>query len=66
MYDVNVLKSKKVYVHDVIFLNPKKYTEILIYRTRAIITRGLYYFYPIFHCGLYMRAVYTSERLVIT
>ena len=38
----------------------------LIYRTRAIITRGLYFFYPIFHCGLYLRAVYTAERLVIT
>ena len=37
-----------------------------IYRTRAIITRGLYSFYPIFHCGLYLRAVYTAERLVIT
>ena len=36
------------------------------YRTRAIITRGLYLFYPIFHCGLYLRAVYTAERLVIT
>ena len=34
------------------------------YRTRAIITRGLYFFYPIFHCGLYCRAVYTAERLV--
>ena len=37
-----------------------------IYRTRAIITRGLYLFYSIFHCGLYSRAVYTAERLVIT
>ena len=37
-----------------------------MYRTRAIITRGLYLFYPIFHCGLYSRAVYTAERLVIT
>jgi hypothetical protein len=36
------------------------------YRTRAIITRGLYLFYPIFHCGLYLRAVCTAERLVIT
>ena len=36
------------------------------YRTRAIITRGLYFFYPIFHCGLYLRAVCTAERLVIT
>ena len=27
----------------------------LIYRTRAIITRGLYFVYPIFHCGLYCR-----------
>ena len=37
-----------------------------IYRTRAIITRDLYLFYPIFHCGLYLRAVCTAERLVIT
>ena len=34
------------------------------YRTRAIITRGLYLFYPIFHCGLYLRAVYTAARSV--
>ena len=32
------------------------------YRTRAIITRGLYLFYPIFHCGLYFRAGYIAER----
>ena len=25
---------------------------VFIYRTRAIITRGLYIFYPIFQCGL--------------
>ena len=25
----------------------------IIYGTRAIITCGLYIFYPIFHCGLY-------------
>ena len=24
----------------------------IVYRTRAIITRGLYIFYPIFQCGL--------------
>ena len=35
-----------------------------IYRTRAIISRGLYFFYPIFHCGLYFRAAYTAERLI--
>ena len=40
--------------------------QLTNYRTRAIITRGLYFFYPIFHCGLYLRAVYTAERLVIT
>ena len=38
----------------------------IIYRTRVIITRGLYLFYPIFHCGLYLRAVFTAERLVFT
>ena len=38
----------------------------LQYRTRAIITRGLYLFYPIFHCGLYLRAVSTAARLVLT
>ena len=31
----------------------------LKYRTRTIITRGLYIFYSTFHCGLYCRA----ERL---
>ena len=36
------------------------------YRTRAIITRGLYLFNLIFHCGLYCRAVYIAERLVFS
>ena len=44
----------------------KTFMKYCIYRTRAIITRGLYLFYPIFHCGLYLRAVYTAERLVFT
>ena len=35
------------------------------YRTHAIITRGFYTFYPIFHCGLYCRAVYDAEWLII-
>ena len=35
----------------------------IIYRTRAIISRGLYTFYPIFHCGLYCRAVSITENL---
>ena len=26
--------------------------QVSIYRMRAIISRGLYIFYPIFHCGL--------------
>ena len=34
-----------------------------IYRTRAIITRGLYIFYPIFHRGLYCRAVSVTDNL---
>ena len=33
------------------------------YRTRAIITRGLYIFYPIFHCSLYCRAVCVTDNL---
>ena len=36
----------------------------LIYCTRAIISHGLYIFYPIFQFGLYCRAVYNSERLI--
>ena len=44
----------------------EKLPSELGYRTRAIITRGLYLFYPIFHCGLYLREVYIAERLVIT
>ena len=35
----------------------------LMYRTRANITRGLYIFYPIFHCGLYWRMDYKSDNL---
>ena len=32
---------------------------------RAIITRGLYIFYPIFHYDLYCRAAYNAERLIM-
>ena len=35
------------------------------FRTRAIISRGLYIFYPIFHRSLYCRGVYNAERLII-
>ena len=34
-----------------------------MYRTRAIISRGLYIFYPIFNCGLYCRAVSITDNL---
>ena len=34
------------------------------YRTRAILSRGLYIFYPIFHYGFYCRAVYDAEPLI--
>ena len=34
-----------------------------MYRTRAIITCGLYIFYPIFHCGLYCRDVNITDNL---
>ena len=33
------------------------------YCKRAIITRSLYIFYPIFHCGLYCRAVNLTDNL---
>ena len=33
------------------------------YRTHAIITSSLYIFYPIFHCGLYCRAVSVTDNL---
>ena len=35
------------------------------YRTRAIITRGLYILYPIFHCGLYCRAISVTDNYVL-
>ena len=35
---------------------------LITYRTRAIITRGLYF---IFHCGLYSREIYIAEQLVL-
>ena len=38
--------------------------ESIMYCTHAIISRGLYFFKPIFHCGLYFRAAYTAERLI--
>ena len=34
------------------------------YSTIATISRGLYIFYPIFHCGLYRRVVYNEEQLI--
>ena len=37
---------------------------LIRYRTLTIITHGLHIFYPIFHCGLYCRAVYNAERLI--
>ena len=52
---------------DFIILQKTKYVflskSLLIYRTCAIITRGLYIFYPIFHCGLYCRAVSITDNL---
>ena len=33
------------------------------YHTRAIISRSLYIFYPIFHCGLYCRVVSITNNL---
>ena len=36
---------------------------IFIYHMHANITRGLYIFYPIFHCGLYCRAVNITDNL---
>ena len=44
-----------------ILLQKKKHTYI--YRTRAIITRGLYIFYPIFQCGLKSREVNITDHL---
>ena len=34
-----------------------------MYRTHAIITRGLYLFNPIFHCGLYSKAANITDNL---
>ena len=42
---------------------PLKKISRIIYRTRAIINRGLYILYPIFHCGLYCRAVSVTDKL---
>ena len=39
-----------------LYPNPK-------YHTGAIISRGLYNFYPIFHCGLYCRAISITDNL---
>ena len=37
----------------VFFLCTSMYNLTSVYRTRAIVSRGLYTFYPIFNCGLY-------------
>ena len=44
--------------------NPSRFSADSIYCTCVIISRGLYIFYPIFHCGLYCRAVDNAERLI--
>ena len=54
------LKAKAEFFKQALF-----FVIIFTYRTRAIITRGLYLFYLIFHCGLYSREVYIAERLVL-
>ena len=50
---VSSLLYCKIYIMDV------HYT----YRMHAIITRGLYISYSIFHCGLYCRAVSVIDNL---
>ena len=54
LFHCNASKSDKSF---------KTLREIFTYRTRAIITRGLYIFYPIFHCSLYCRAVSVTDNL---
>ena len=39
------------------------FQNIIIYRLRAIISRGLYIFYPTFHCSLYCGAVNFTNNL---
>ena len=38
--------------------------KTITYRTHTIIIRGLYIFYPIFHCGQYYRVIYDAEQLI--
>jgi hypothetical protein len=38
----------------------------IIYHTRPILTHGLYIFYPVFHCGLYCRAVMLQTIYVLS
>ena len=42
------------------YMNIFHRTEV---QTHAIINRGLYIFYPIFHCGLYCRGVNITDNL---
>ena len=37
--------------------------RIVNYHTHAIITRILYTFYPIFHCGLYCRVASVTDKI---
>ena len=56
------------YIMTLVLLNTKALWDWVFwlsnYRTRAIISRGLYFFYPIFHCGYYCREACTAERLI--
>ena len=54
---------KYIFYHHGNLKDKKKCLRYTIYRTRAIISRGLYIFYPIFHCGLYCRAVSVTVNL---
>ena len=55
----NVTRMIGFLLIQLLILDKTLFFKFHLYRTRAIISRGLYIFYPIFHC------IFIVERLIL-
>ena len=60
-FELSILK--KIIINNHVKLKTYALYIYSIYRTRAIISRSLYIFYPIFNCGFYWRVVSITDNL---